>query len=937
MNLLRRPASHRTSAHRLSAPLAVLVLALAFPVAAAADDGTPGHGGKDLKPDPKAVSPPLLQKPIYGCADSVVVKGFAPHAGLRVYVAGTMNPIGQKVGVHTDGEPVHVSISFTAGQVVTATQIVGGVESPHSNAVTVKNYKDDYPSGLPQPRIDPATCLDCGKAVGVNDVIPGAWWKVYAEDPKQGGGFDPPVQIGGNQDFPYTFVPGFKTGQRITVRSGICADTSPLSDPQIVKADPGSIPAPVIDTVYEGADRVVVRGPGGTALLDGAALTVYGNLVPPPGDVVGGQATPGGAQQVLITPNAPAGNHKYSAAQALCSSSGPGPTTPEQPCSKLPPATIRSPLPGDTVVEVTDFVPGSVIRIYDGIKQIGLGGGPEIALLQPIQNGDKITVVQSLGACQGDATYVAQAGCGDRDPNACSADWPTFRHSGLRDGQQPFASAIADPDKVRHLKVKWKWSPPPVDGPVAFRASPIIYMGRVYVGNGNGRLYALDAATGNPLWTYPKPPAQALTSTYVENPSSRGLAASAAIGVAKEQTVVIFGAPDRSIGLKLGSGRLFAVDLNGNGVWQSPEIAVLNGTTSGSTSERHEQLGYSSPLVLGNRIYIGMADHGDSPIQKGRVAVVDADNGSILNPSFFIATGTRGGGVWSSVAGGLDKNVVALTTGNSNDGQPEPSPDHALSMLGLDAGNGGINWKLRAVPYALDGDPDWAAGPALLDTRCGHVAASTQKDGWSYAARSDSTGGGLPTVRWQFPPTGIPFTSGDHGDTRYIKPGAGWNDTYITTDGGFELEAGHPGFGFRRLHALDACAPPNQPVRWISDNLPTTIACPDEAHPDFDQACEYQLGPSTVSRGIVFVGTAAGHLVVLADPAAYAHAGSVCVNTEVPNGICAANGLALVPKPMMLADVDLGAGAIQTEPALADGHVFVATDGGTVFMLDPGK
>jgi hypothetical protein len=46
-------------------------------------------------------------------------------------------------------------------------------------------------------------------------------------------------------------------------------------------------------------------------------------------------------------------------------------------------------------------------------------------------------------------------------------------------------------------------------------------------------------------------------------------------------------------------------------------------------------------------------------------------------------------------------------------------------------------------------------------------------------------------------------------------------------------------------------------------------------------------------------------------------------------------GFPIVQRPIQLTDVDLGAGSIQTEPALAGGRVFVATDGGQVIMLQP--
>ena len=932
-------------------------LMLGAPGRAFADDGHVEQGGDRFKPNPEVLSPPILQHPIYGCADTVVVMGFVPHAELQIFAAGIPTPIGIQPNAIDlgPGQVVKVSAPFTVGQVISAKQVMGGVTSKPSNTVTVSDFRADYPGGLPQPQINPATCLDCGAAVGATNVIPGSSWTVSAQNPTGGGAFGPKMSVGSGVGQSYAFVsPRFKAGQQITVQSRMCTDTSHPSAPQIVQPDPGTIPPPTIDPFLQGADIVVVRGPGGGNVLDGATLAVFGSFGTPPTHRIGGQPTPGGAQQVLINPTAPGGGPQIWATQALCTPSTAGPKQTGQPCSSLPAAKVRPPLlPGDTLVSLISFVPGSEITIFavngGTTTQIGAGGGSQIALTQPIASGDTIFVVQSLDDCQASVVFVVQAGCSGIDPNVCSGDWPAFRHSGWRDGQQTMPSVLTDPDQVRKLTPVWTFTPP--DNPIAFKASPIVFRGTVFIGNGNGRLYALDAATGKMLWEFPEPPAPALTSQYhnvmpapgiTENPSSAGIASSASIAfIENERPVVVFAAPDQSIGAMLGSGRLFALDAVNRAaasvIWKSPEIAVVNGLTSSCNNEsvaltqRHEQFGYSSPLVLGNSIYVGIADHGDDPIQAGRVVAVNTNSGTVVGAFSFSSTGTRGGGIWSSVAGGLDSNVIAITTGNSanwcNGSQSEPIPDNALSMLGLNATSGALNWKLRAVPFGLDMDPDWAAGPALLDASCGHVAASTQKDGWTYAARSDSTGGGMPGVLWQFPPTGIPFTSGTHDDTRYIKPGAGWNDTYITMDGGYEVQAGQAGPGFTRLHALDVCAPSSQPVRWISDI------------PDTTPNAEYQLGPPTVTGGIVFVGTATGHLIVLADPSVYASAQSVCSNPEVPGNQCTAMGFALVPQPIQLLDLPLGSafGAIQTEPVLAGGQVFVAGDGGQVMMLAPGK
>src|SRR5262245_27030267 len=50
--------------------------------------------GKDLKDYPTVLSPPILDEPIYECTDTVFVKGFVPGAEVKVFVAGTVAPIG---------------------------------------------------------------------------------------------------------------------------------------------------------------------------------------------------------------------------------------------------------------------------------------------------------------------------------------------------------------------------------------------------------------------------------------------------------------------------------------------------------------------------------------------------------------------------------------------------------------------------------------------------------------------------------------------------------------------------------------------------------------------------------------------------------------------------------------------------------------------------
>lgn len=516
--------------------------------------------------------------------------------------------------------------------------------------------------------------------------------------------------------------------------------------------------------------------------------------------------------------------------------------------------------------------------------------------------------------------------------SGCSKNWPAFRHNALRTANQMNKSDLSTPAKVATLHVAAGWPFQP-SGAQAFRASPIVHKGRVFIGNGNGRLYAVDAVTGALLWQYPPPTSPALTSLFTCNPSSFGIASSAAIARVGKKDAVIFGAPDRSIGSGSGSGRLFALDAaTGAEIWKSPVIASLN-TAAGSTT--HEQIGYSAPLVMNDRVYIGVGNHCDNPIQRGKVVAVRLNTGAIDGGFTFFGSGLpRGGGVWSSVAGW--NTGVYVTTGNTNIGGAEPSNNHGLSLLRLDQATGALIWKHQPVPFVLDGDPDWSSGAAVMFTSCGTLIASTMKDGWSYAVNEGSGAAGPPDVRWQFPPTGFPFAPGDgtvHGDTRYLRSGAAWGDVFITMAGGMNLTSS-VGAGLRRLHALNACAPNAQRVRWILD-VPN--ACPGPT----PSGQGYCLGPPTVTRGVVYVGTTSGRLVVAADPAVSPAAGWRCSHPDVSNPICALIGALspgsmtrLVPDPAVLANIQLD-GSILTEPALANGRVYVATSAGKLYMLEP--
>ena len=74
---------------------------------------------------------------------------------------------------------------------------------------------------------------------------------------------------------------------------------------------------------------------------------------------------------------------------------------------------------------------------------------------------------------------------------AASGDWPQLGHDPQRTN---YTSVQVDPPYC----YTWKWD----EVPIASRAQPVVADGRLFVGSMNGLLYARDASTGAPLWSF---------------------------------------------------------------------------------------------------------------------------------------------------------------------------------------------------------------------------------------------------------------------------------------------------------------------------------------------------------------------------------------------------------------------------------------------------
>jgi outer membrane protein assembly factor BamB len=548
-----------------------------------------------------------------------------------------------------------------------------------------------------------------------------------------------------------------------------------------------------------------------------------------------------------------------------------------------------------------------------------------------------VIVAMALGACTNMTSCV---GC-----NPPAPQWLNYRDYPGRFGSQLLGSSLTDPSKVKTLHVVPGWAFTPAEGG-AFRASPIVFNKAVFVGTTNGYFYAIDAGSGHQLWKFP-PTGPALNGTCTQGGNGSwgqyGIQSSASYLSIGGQDAVVFGAPDPDPGTDggVGSARLWALNASSGAlIWKSDVVAHVNCSAS---SQLHERITYSSPLVAFGNVYVGVHDAGDDPVQKGKVMAVDANKGHLTSFSFVAVGSTKdtliGGGVWNSPA--TDGRAVLFTTGNICEvygcPEPEPSPDYSLSLVSVDPATGASNWSFRAVPFSLDKDPDWSAGPAMMLTSCGELVGSVEKDGWVYAL--DSSSG---SCKWQFPPTAGPgcvFSPGDthrHGDDDYKQPGASWGDELIIKAGGEALVTDGVVAGYTRMHALDACAPDEaHRVRWIVD---VPHASPGNG---------YAIGAPTVTGGIVYVTTDQGHVVAFADPSVLGapapgfRCSSIDFGPPSPTWAsdCTAAGYVIVQAPQVIADVALPDGSdaagLRGEAAIALGGLFVGTAAGHLYKLEP--
>jgi quinohemoprotein ethanol dehydrogenase len=226
------------------------------------------------------------------------------------------------------------------------------------------------------------------------------------------------------------------------------------------------------------------------------------------------------------------------------------------------------------------------------------------------------------------------------------------------------------------------------------------YEGTIYIPDGADDVFAVDASSGEILWTYePHLPADPLGEVICCGWDNRGVA--------------------------IGDGMVFVSQLNGDQVALDQET----GKVKWSTPVVQPGQGFSitsAPLYYNGNLYVG-GSGGEYGI-RGRLTALDATTGKVLWKSFTIpGPGEKGHDTWP-------KNNDAWKRGGAGIWNT-PTVDPKTETLFFSTSNAAPDWN----GAERAGDNEWAASIVAMDVKTGKIKWGYQMvhhDLWDYDAPS---------------------------------------------------------------------------------------------------------------------------------------------------------------------------------------------------------
>jgi polyvinyl alcohol dehydrogenase (cytochrome) len=376
------------------------------------------------------------------------------------------------------------------------------------------------------------------------------------------------------------------------------------------------------------------------------------------------------------------------------------------------------------------------------------------ASLSPAEQDALVDFIASAGGASPSAAAppVAGARCAaEKAPYTASLRAPHWSGWGVDLTQQRFQSedqARLTAAEVPRLKLKWAFG---YAGSISSSGQPSVVNGRLFVGNSNRKVYALNAASGCTYWTYD-----------AEFPVRTAISVGTVTGV----PVIFFGDQHATA---------YAVDaFTGAQLWKTHvddyPFAIITG----------------APTLGGDVLYVPVASLEDAVGAdpryecckfRGSVIALDAATGKViwkastvpgeLKPGTKSAQGVQhwgpaGAGVWSSPTIDEKRRRLYVTTSNSTTDPPASTSD---AFVAFDLKTGKLLWSRQMTaddgynlacdlpaplnsncPSTKGPDYDFGSSAMLVSLGSGHRALiAGQKSGFVHAIDPDADG----RILWQ--------------------------------------------------------------------------------------------------------------------------------------------------------------------------------------------
>lgn len=335
----------------------------------------------------------------------------------------------------------------------------------------------------------------------------------------------------------------------------------------------------------------------------------------------------------------------------------------------------------------------------------------------------------ALGAAGVHLPNAAAAAQGATPTPAGQDAWPFYGHN-LSDTRATTRAGISS-DNITSLTPSWEVE---VGGPVT--ATPVVSEVVVYVGSWDGNLYAIDLESGTINWTYDS--GAAVLEPDLQVP----------LGITGSAAVV-----DGIVYVGDASAQVHAIDAaTGAGIW-----------TVRADNQPNASI-WSSPLVSGNRLYIGIASGAKEEGLRGSVVALDTTDGGVQWQTYLAPEGADGASVFTVPA--IDEARGALYVGTQNAYSANPAPyGDPISIVALDLETGERQWAFSPIgdrETAPTEDIGFSASPnlftAVIDGEQRDLVGEGQKSG-DYWALDRDTG----EVVWQTKVSPAGFIGGMEG------------------------------------------------------------------------------------------------------------------------------------------------------------------------------